>query len=168
MKRLLLTLLCAFGVSACGFKLRSQAMLPQGLQRLYVSSQVTYSQVLPRLRSILRAAGVNLVRQAKMAPYHLIILSEHFATSQSSQTNGSQLITATTGFYLSYQIVDQQGQIVFGPLQVHATEKILADSNQMQSTKTAEADLKNSLLQQSLSQVMNQLTSPNARKQLAK
>lgn len=164
---LCLLLLTSLVLTGCGFKLRSQAMLPSGLKRLYLSSKVDYSRALPKLKTALSAAGVEIVNNPQQAHYHLNILDEGFSVSQSTQTAASTTVSAYIYFTMHYNITDNNKKIVFGPMAASHYEIIMVDANQLQSSKSAEADIKQSVMRQALTQVMNQLTSPMARARLA-
>ena len=169
MKTFIFTLFLSvtLALSACGFKLRSKAMLPKQLHRIYLSSNADYSQAVPRLKSLLRAAGLAIVNRKEQALYHLKILSEHFTVSQSSTSSASQLVSGIVRFFMRYEITGKDGKVLFGPISATSYETIFTNANQLQSTKSAEADIKNSVLQQTLNQVLNQLTSSKARQNFA-
>jgi LPS-assembly lipoprotein len=76
MKKIIVSLLIAFSLSACGWHIRGAVELPKQLSNLYISATDSKGALITDLRQLLKTNRVTLVDKAADANYSLNILEE--------------------------------------------------------------------------------------------
>lgn len=76
MKKIIVSLLIAFSLSACGWHIRGSVDLPKQLSNLYISATDSKGALITDLRQLLKTNRITLADKAADANYSLAILEE--------------------------------------------------------------------------------------------
>ncbi|MET0356291.1 MAG: LPS assembly lipoprotein LptE [Cellvibrio sp.] len=76
MKRIIVSCLIAFTLSACGWHIRGAIDLPKDLSQLYISAVDSKGALMTELRQLLRTNRVSIVDDESQANYSLNIIKE--------------------------------------------------------------------------------------------
>lgn len=115
MTRLLLLLLAALNLSACGFQLRGAGSLPVAMKQIYVSGLPVGDPLSAALTTALTRAGANVVSSAGHNAIRLQLSTDETKRSISLNRNGLSR-EFDLGYHLTYAINAANGATI-EPLQ---------------------------------------------------
>ena len=149
-------------LTACGFHLRTQPPLPPEFKTLYIKSDDPYGQLTLQLEQILQSMGVKIVDTSKEAPVTLKIFNEQYTTSILSESASSSTKQYTLYLVVQYEILNNKGKILFGPKTVKEQSNYTVNENQVSSTDTQQASLKEEMQRDAVFSILMQLGSKDA------
>lgn len=164
--RTLLVVCSVLLLSACGFHLRNEAMIPAQFKILCVTSNSSYAASTKQIKQTLRNLGVQLVDQADSAPYTLVLLEEAQNQQLLGSSTNNQLQTYQLNYTLRYQLNDQQGRVVVPAHSVNVMRSFTSNPNQALSQNYERALLLRDMQNEAINQLLYQLNSEQVQQQL--
>ena len=156
----LIALLSALFLSACGFRLAGTALLPPQLATIYLQVENFDERQRRELRRTLEAAGARLVPQADAQAARLSValkVSEdrQLATSASS---GDSVRRVSRG--LDYYVKDAAGEFIWSPRSLRQQRDITFDDNNLLASNREQETAVRELEQALYDQLVRQLSRP--------
>ncbi|MEE8059212.1 MAG: LPS assembly lipoprotein LptE [Pseudomonadales bacterium] len=147
----------ALVLSACGFHLRGNVNLPDGVEPIYIGGLSANNQLSIALRNLLTANNVDLSTEADQAKYQLIILDQStdrrtIGLGESARATEYQLIET-----VSFELRNKQGIPVIGPVKITERKIMPNDPNQIVSSSAEEKILRREILQSLAAKIARQL-----------
>lgn len=146
-------------VNACGFHLRgSQAVtLPDGVEPIYIGGSNTNSPLHVELRRLLKAYDVRLSDKAVDSNHQLIVLEQSSDRRSASIGRGARAAEIQLIENVSFQLQNNQGEIIIGPEAVTERRILRNDPNQVASTSSEENLLRREMLSNLAAKVVRQV-----------
>ncbi len=166
--RVILSSLCcatALLLSACGFHLEKQQVLPSRLHSIHVEAD-HFDALTRRLESSLSAAGATVMSNGKNADITLKITQEN--RSQEAQTIGAsqQSREYALRYTVTFILTNREGKLLAGPLMAHNQRTQVLQSSQILGATSQTDDLYNDMLNEVVKQIMDQLGSESVQRDL--
>lgn len=154
-------------LSACGFHLKGQKILPTELHTLYLA----YSHFDPltrELQSRLTAAGARVASNESDAPVTLKILSQNKRQLATTVGASQQTREYTLSYSVSFVLLDNQGNVLAGPYSAHQQRNQVLQSSQILGATSQTEDLYDDMLKEIVSQIIDRLGSQSVQDALDK
>ncbi len=155
--RFLLLLLVCLLVTACGFHLRGETVLPEWLKTAYVESDVRYSEVADELRRALRTAGASVVERPEQASAVIRIEGEQSKRRILSVGSDGRPREYELNYLLSYGVYESAGKVLL-PSRTTSQAKVYAfDEVDVLGKSTERDELWRELRRRAVAAVMSRL-----------
>ncbi|HHO69691.1 MAG TPA: hypothetical protein ENK12_11725 [Gammaproteobacteria bacterium] len=129
--RLLLTMLAAALLSACGFQLRGTVTLPPVLAVTYIEAEAPYAGIAAALRRELQSAGARITDDRKEATAVIHILS-HRARQRVLSVGSSGRASEYELFEeVRFELLDPAGQVRVAPQSLRMARDFVFDETQL-------------------------------------
>lgn len=163
LNKLCLTLLLTLTVGACGFQLRDNVSLPDGIEPIYLAGD-KQDQLFIELSNLLTASGVQLTEEAHQANHQLLILKSEKDKRTASLGSGARVAEYLLIETVSFEMLDKKGQAVFGPVTLSERKIMQNDPNKVVSSQQEETLLRKEMLQNLAAKIARQVGSFNYKK----
>ncbi|OGT11942.1 MAG: hypothetical protein A2X77_05445 [Gammaproteobacteria bacterium GWE2_42_36] len=150
-----------FLLNGCGFHLVGTADLPPSLKTLYINSASPYSDLTKTVRQMLESSHVQVVRNPKEAPLTLDLISENFATTQTTIGGNDQMQNYVATYSVTYDLKNAQGQMVAGPFTSQKQENITILQNEVITNSNKLTDAQQALTQKVAEDILFHLSAKN-------
>lgn len=154
-------------VSACGFHLKGQKILPPELHTLYLA----YSHFDPlarELESRLTASGARITSKERDAPVTLKIINQNKHQQATTVGASQQTREYTLSYSVSFALLDSAGKTLAGPYSAHQQRNQVLQSSQILGATSQTEDLYDDMLKEIVSQIIDRLGSQSVRESLDK
>jgi LPS-assembly lipoprotein len=150
-------------LSACGFHLRGSYNLPPQLQNIYVQSSQPFDSFIAKIKRSFKDSGIHLAPNVNQATYifQLNDISQSSVLQASSTTN--QISTYALNYTIRFTVTDGAGKVIIPSQSVTSTTTYTLNSTEAISTFTDQPQLLFGLQQDAIFQIMNRLSSNNAK-----
>lgn len=149
-------------ITACGFHLRTQVLLPTALNPLYIQSNEPYNPLTLELKQILQSQNIVLADRRKDAKYTLEIQDQSTSTATLSQSASSSTTQYILYYHVTYAITSQDGKAVFGPKTITSQRNYTVNQAQVLSSDSQVASLTAEMQHDTISLMFDQLSSQDA------
>ncbi len=143
--------------SGCGFQLRGEVELPEGVEPLFIGGINSSDQLAVELRNLLGAYGVMLTEDASEANFQINVLEQK--RDKRSATLGQKAKVAE--FQLTeevyFELRNGKGERVLGPNKLTERKIMPNDPNKVVSTQDEENLLRREMLQNLAAKMARQL-----------
>lgn len=151
-------------IGGCGFHLRGTIPLNRPLPPIYLQTKDPYGQLAKNLQQV---SSIEFTRSPSEAAIILVILDEQeiqqlLSVSGTQQTRQYNLILK-----VSFQVTDNQGNLLVPPQTVTESRALTVQSNQILAGSNEAENLYYQIRQAIVFDIMNRLTSDDIAKQLA-
>jgi len=157
-----------FTLTACGFKLRGNSVLPKQLQTISLQSDNPYGPFSKLLRQELSAAKVNITNSPQAAQFTLRILNEAESSTPAFVSGSTNVKQDVLSLSVKYAIYNKKGKLVVGPHVIKTQQMITVDTTQMFGASSETDETRQSLRENAITLLMDQLNSPMTQKALEK
>ena len=165
MRRFLL-ILSIFGLTACGFHLRSASEIPADLKKIYLETPASEVGFTGQLKNALSGMDVQLATNKNSAPYTVSISNINFRHDTPSILSVSTPTQYTYTYTLTYSIITQTNKVLVPPTTLSTSQQLYAEPNQMLTTNSADKRMKQQLQTEAIDMLINSLTSEGVQKKL--
>lgn len=112
MKKMIVFVLIANLLSACGWQLRGATSLPADMTSLYVTAEDAHGALITEIKQLLKANKVTAAKNSSDAPYTLAIVEE--TNDRRTAGVGSDALTSAYEVILSvdYEIRNSAGELL--------------------------------------------------------
>ncbi len=145
--------------TACGFQLRGNAKLPQGIEPFYISTPNTTGNLYIELRNIFQANDIDLSPNPGEANYQLQIIKQDKQRRGTTVGNDGHTAQYQLLEIVTFQLTNKQGAVVFGPQSMTERRTLQNDPNRVISTNVEEKllreEMKKSLARKIVRQISN-------------
>jgi LPS-assembly lipoprotein len=145
-------------VTACGFHLRGNISLPEGVEPLYVSGVEANSQLGVELSSLLKASNIQLAESAEKANYKLVISQYKTDRRTTALGEGARIAEYQLIEELNFSLQNPNGETVLGPNKITERKIIPNDPNQIISTTEEAKLLRREMIQNLAVKITRQLS----------
>ncbi len=159
-RRLLLTSAIVL-LTACGFQLRGNVDLPQGVEPIYIGGINKHSQLSVELRNLLTSSGIQLSDQAGDANYQLNILDSLSHKRSTALGDRALIVEYQLIETVNFELLSKDGQRVLGPNKITARKIMPNDPNKVVSANEEEKILRREMLKNLAAKIVRQLQSFN-------
>jgi LPS-assembly lipoprotein len=147
-------------LTACGFQLRHQPLLPAPLHTLYLQSTDPYGQFEAILKRSLQLSGATLVNNSNQAPFILDIQNKTFYSTAASIGTSTQARVYSLVYLVTFTLSDQHGRTLSGPQTVSASGTLTLNANQLLESNDQQPQMIAQLEHNDAQQIITQLNSP--------
>jgi len=158
--RLLLTSAVVL-LTACGFQLRGNVALPEGVEPIYIGSRDPQSPLAVELRNFLTSSGIQLSDQAGDANHQLSILSSVSDKRSTALGDRAQIVEYQLIETVTFELRGNKGQWVSGPHKITERKIMPNDPNKIISANEEEKVLRREMLHNLAAKISRQLQSSN-------
>lgn len=148
-------------LTACGFQLRGNVDLPQGVEPIYIGGIDKHSQLAVELRNLLSSSGIQLSNQAGDANYQLNIFNNLSNKRSTALGDRALIVEYQLIETVSFELISRNGQRVFGPNKITERKIMPNDPNKIVSANEEEKILRREMLQNLAAKIARQLQSFN-------
>lgn len=145
-------------LTACGFHIKGQQILPPELEVIYLKSP-HFDPLTKSLGDNLAASGATLVSEQKNAPITLVIntpiKSQVATTVGASQQSRKYMLS----YSVNFSIIDSNGKIIAGPFNASQQRTQILQASQILGATNQTEDLYNDMLTEVVRQIMDRLGS---------
>jgi LPS-assembly lipoprotein len=149
-------------MAACGFQLRGMVTLPPQLQTVYLRYPPAQNKLGNILHSSLKSIGVKVADDPDQAPITLEILDETTSTVQLTVGTSQDTRDYRATLAASYQLRDNDGQVIYGPRSVSDQTTVTVLSNELIDSSNKLLIAENVMRHNVASRIEMQLTSKEA------
>ena len=153
----LIGLSLALLLSACGFQLRGNVDLPDGVEPIYIGGLNTSGQLSIELRNLLTAYGIELSSDSAQANYQILISEQKTDRRTASLGAGARVAEYQLIESVSFELRNKKGRTVLGPITLTERKIMPNDPNKVVSTAEEEKILRRDMLQQLAAKIARQL-----------
>lgn len=118
-------------LSACGFHLRGQSLIPPQLKVLFLQSSEPYGKFTLLLKNQLHAMGVVFENNPKNAPYTLNIIKASLTQTITSISENTLIRTYVVTASVTYNIEDNKNRIVIPETSLTGISTYTTNDNQL-------------------------------------
>ena len=157
-------------LSACGFELRGSQTnntLSSHLKTLYLQSSDVYNDVTLALERGFKKAGVQLADSPAQAPLIFDALTINYYERNITVGGNEQATQYIISYDLNYELRNQAGSRIYGPMHVHVQRYLATNANEVISNSPKLLDIQRELQYDLVQQVFYQLDSEKAQQALA-
>jgi len=151
--RLLVVALLTLLLSACGFQLREEAVLPGGMQRLAIEGADALSPLGRDLRKALTRAGAQVVEDGTGEPSVLRITTNSFRTDVLTVSDSARANEYTLRYQVEFDVVGADGTALLPRQSIELTRIFTFDATQAIGI-AAEQDILSKELQREMVQTI--------------
>jgi LPS-assembly lipoprotein len=146
-------------VSACGFRLRGQNVLPPCLHCIKIDSQSPYGDFESTLRRILITLGVNVTRTGQ-APVTLHIMSTVLFNDAPTIGGSNQARVYVYYYQVKFELVDANHHILIPPQCITTSKTLIINAGRaLESTNQLDI-LQREMQIEAVHMIINMLNSP--------
>lgn len=156
-------LMCVW-LTACGFHLRGAYHVPPRLQNVSVQYKQPFDPMVAKLKRALKTSGVTLAANESQASYifHINDISQASVLQSTSTTN--QVSTYILNYTITFVVTDTTGKVILPTQSVTSSTTYILNSAEALNNYTEQPELMFGLQQDAIFQIMNRLSSRNAKK----
>jgi LPS-assembly lipoprotein len=147
--------------------LRGNYNFSPNLQQLYIDNNQPFDPLVLEIKHTLKNSGITLVDQANQAHYILQINKINQAPVLQSTSTTNQISTYLMQYTVAFSLTDATGKVLIPQQQVTSSASYTISSTQLSTNFTSQPELLPELRQDVIFQLMNRLSSNNAKKALA-
>ena len=152
-----LTLAATLALSACGWQLRGEGVIPAGLTALYISSRDPDSPLVMELTRTLKSANVTVAKSAADAPYALVLLSERRTTRTATVNANARVSEQELRTEVEFLILNREGETLL-PRSMLVVERVFEyNENNVLATRDEERLIRSEMRRDLVSQILNRL-----------
>lgn len=147
---------CAFFITACGYKIRGQIVLPDGIEAIHL---VGASNDLSRaFEKALRFSSAVLVKKATYTSITIKIIEDRFRrrTASLSQRGKSTEFELTN--LLRYEVYDSQGRVLIDQQQLSEARTYFNDQSQVIAKQNEEKIIRQEIYLALISRLLDQVS----------
>lgn len=160
-RNLLITLLLTTLVSGCGWHLRGEGMIPEGLKTLYVVSQDPDGQLAQDLSRALESAGVHVPKSAIDSELSLILIRERSSVRVATVNEQARVSEQELIEQAEFTIVDKAGKALI-PQSLVSVERIFEyDEDNVLATQDERELIRKEMRRDLINQILNRLRQLN-------
>lgn len=148
-------------LSGCGWHLRGSINLPPELHTFYLDGTSPYSDLIRQIRKTLRNADITVVDNRQQAPVTLYIISDSLTNSQSTIGLSGSIRNYTVTYTITYELRNALGETIIPAKSVSASETVTVLENELINNSSNLQEAKNTLTQNVIPQMMDQISSAN-------
>ncbi|MEH6558967.1 MAG: LPS assembly lipoprotein LptE [Oceanicoccus sp.] len=148
-------------LSGCGFQLRGNVDLPEGVEPIYIGGIDRHSQLALELQNLLTSSGIQLTNQVSDANYQLKILNSTSNKRSTALGEGALIVEYQLIETVNFELLSKNGQRVLGPHKITERRIMPNDPNKVVSSNEEEKILRREMLQNLAAKVVRQLQSFN-------
>ena len=152
-RRAVLLIVLASLLGACGFHLREEARLPDGMQRVHIEGAEPVSPLGRDLRRALARSGAEIVDAAGAGVAALRIGANRLGTDVLSVGGNARANEYTLRYHVEFDVVDAAGTAILPRQVIELTREFTFDANQALGV-AAEQDLLTQELQREMVQAI--------------
>lgn len=155
--RLLLLALFSLALSACGFHLREEAVLPASLQRVVIEGADALSPLGRDLRKALTRAGAQVIEDGTGEPTVLRIVTNDFRTDVLTVSDNARANEYTLRYQVELDVVDASGKLLLPRQSVELTRIFTFDATQALGIAAEQDVLTKELQREMVQSIMRRL-----------
>ena len=160
-RTLFLTLLMTALVAGCGWQLRGKGMLPEGLDRLHVTSRDPDGQLARDLGRALTSAGVEVTDSSTDAELSLVVLRERSMVRVATVNEQARVSEQELTEQAAFTVLDKAGRTVM-PRSVVSVERIFEyDEDNVLATQDERELIRREMRRDLVNQILNRLRQLN-------
>lgn len=164
-KKIICLLVICIGLSACGFHLRGAYHLPPSLQNVWVQyDKQPFDPMVTKIKRSLKESGVTLASDEAQASYIFRINDVNQTSVLQSTSTTTQVSTYVLNYTLSFSVTDATGKDILPVQAVTSSTTYIINSAEALNNMTEQPQLLFGLQQDVIFQMMNRLSSNNAKR----
>lgn len=134
-------------LTACGFSLQTQSLIPTELNSLYLKTEDPYGEFTLLLKKHFQSQGVRWEASPKNAQYILKIENLHIQQNLLSISENTLIRTYLVSANLEYQLENSKGKVILAPSRLISSITFITNDNQLSSDSQELEDKKEQLYQ---------------------
>lgn len=154
--------LLLLSLSACGFHLRGNVVMPASLSSIYVEDAHA-SRITPVLQQLLRSNDVELAPDAASAKAVLVINGERFERRVLSVGGTGKAQEFALQYTVQFSLLDQSQQIMLGQQHIQLERDLRFDETAVLAMSSQEAQRNQDMLQDAAQQILRRIQSVNVK-----
>lgn len=147
-------------LSACGFHLRGQLVLPAGLQHITIYNLSHDSLLEQRVKTQLKANGISLNKSNQATQLILQITSSHFSRSLANLSSNTQWRQYTLRYQATFQFNNHKGKAISKAISVSSIRHTAENPNQLLGSKNETRTLQQEMRQELAIKILDHLNAP--------
>ena len=155
--RIVFALLCALLLSACGFQLREQIVLPAALQRIALEFSDPFTPLRRDLASALERAGAEIVAPGTAGVGVLRVPVESMLTEPLTVSEAARVQEYIVRHRVEVEIVDAAGKVLLPRATIELTRDYSFDETQALGAAAEDELLRKELQREMVQQVLRRI-----------
>ncbi|MAT50781.1 MAG: hypothetical protein CMK32_06315 [Porticoccaceae bacterium] len=155
--RLVTALALVLLLSGCGWQLRGQGMIPEGLDAINVRARDPKSPIVTELIQTLRSADVAVPESGDSAEYTLVITDESRDKRTATVNPNARVSEQQLTEEVEFTVVGRDGEIALPRSRVVVERVFEYDENNVIATRDEEALIRTEMRRDLVGQVLNRL-----------
>lgn len=153
-------------LTACGFKLRSQAGFPPQMQTLYLNAEDPYGLFETSLRQTLQASGVKLTDSPAAAPVTLNLPRTVLDTDNTTFGGSNEARVFDVTYRVAYSLTDSNGRVIVPMTEIVTSRSLILNANQLLTSNDQLMMLSQEMQRETISKMRDRLSSRQVREAL--
>src|SRR5690606_9977269 len=142
-------------LSACGWQLRGEGMIPDGLTTLHISSRDPHSPLVTELTRTLKSANVAVANSATEAPYTLVIAAQRSGVRTATVNANARISEQELREEVEFLILDRDGTTLL-PRSTVVVERVFEyNENNVLATRDEEQLIRAEMRRDLVNQILN-------------